>query len=289
VTETKDLDIVMVTGLSGAGRSTATRALEDLGWFVMDNLPSMLIPDAIEHVGSRSPIRRVAVVADVRSGGMFDNFVGALDEIRSRGASLRLLFLEATDEVLVRRFEASRRPHPLQEGGRILEGVERERAMLADLRASADLVIDTTNLSVHDLRRSVEVAFEDHDVVALRATVISFGFKNGIPVDADFVADVRFLPNPHWIEELRPLNGTDGPVNDYVVDLPEAREFLDQYTSLLDIVSEGYLREGKRYVTVAIGCTGGKHRSVAMAENLAVRLIRHGVEARVVHRDLGRE
>jgi RNase adapter protein RapZ len=200
-----------------------------------------------------------------------------------------LLFLEATDEVLVRRFEASRRPHPLQEGGRILEGVERERAMLADLRASADLVIDTTNLSVHDLRRSVEVAFEDHDVVALRATVISFGFKNGIPVDADFVADVRFLPNPHWIEELRPLNGTDGPVNDYVVDLPEAREFLDQYTSLLDIVSEGYLREGKRYVTVAIGCTGGKHRSVAMAENLAVRLIRHGVEARVVHRDLGRE
>jgi RNase adapter protein RapZ len=289
VTETKDLDIVMVTGLSGAGRSTATRALEDLGWFVMDNLPSMLIPDAIEHVGNRSPIRRVAVVADVRSGGMFDNFVGALDEIRSRGASLRLLFLEATDEALVRRFEASRRPHPLQEGGRILEGVERERAMLADLRASADLVIDTTNLSVHDLRRSVEVAFEDQDVVALRATVISFGFKNGIPVDADFVADVRFLPNPHWIDELRPLNGTDGPVNDYVVDLPEAREFLDQYTSLLDIVSDGYLREGKRYVTVAIGCTGGKHRSVAMAENLAVRLIRHGVEARVVHRDLGRE
>jgi RNase adapter protein RapZ len=289
VTETKDLDIVMVTGLSGAGRSTATRALEDLGWFVMDNLPSMLIPDAIEHVANRSPIRRVAVVADVRSGGMFDNFVGALDEIRSRGANLRLLFLEATDEALVRRFESSRRPHPLQEGGRILEGVVREREMLADLRASADLVIDTTSLSVHDLRRAVENAFADQDVIALRATVISFGFKNGIPVDADFVADVRFLPNPHWVEELRPLNGTDGPVNDYVVDLPEARDFLDQYASLLDIVSEGYLREGKRYVTIALGCTGGKHRSVAMAENLAVRLIRHGVEARVVHRDLGRE
>jgi RNase adapter protein RapZ len=289
VTETKDLDIVMVTGLSGAGRSTATRALEDLGWFVMDNLPSMLIPDAIEHVANRSPIRRVAVVADVRSGGMFDNFVGALDEIRSRGANLRLLFLEATDEALVRRFESSRRPHPLQEGGRILEGVVREREMLADLRASADLVIDTTSLSVHDLRRAVENAFADQDVIGLRATVISFGFKNGIPVDADFVADVRFLPNPHWVEELRPLNGTDGPVNDYVVDLPEARDFLDQYASLLDIVSEGYLREGKRYVTIALGCTGGKHRSVAMAENLAVRLIRHGVEARVVHRDLGRE
>jgi RNase adapter protein RapZ len=289
VTDPRDLDIVLVTGLSGAGRSTATRALEDLGWFVMDNLPSMLIPDAIEHVGEMSPIRRVAVVADVRSGGMFNNFVKALDEIRSRGSSLRLLFLEATDESLVRRFESSRRPHPLQEGGRILEGVTREREMLSDLRASADLVIDTTNLSVHDLRRSVENAFEDAETVALRATVVSFGFKNGIPVDADFVADVRFLPNPHWVDELRPMNGLDGPVNDYVVAFDAAREFLDGYAQMMHLVSDGYLREGKRYVTIALGCTGGKHRSVAMAENLAARLVKDGVETRVVHRDLGRE
>lgn len=281
--------MVLVTGLSGAGRSTATRALEDLGWFVMDNLPATLIPAAIDHVGQRSEITRVAVVADVRSGTFFDSLVESLDYVRKQGASLRLLFLEATDEALVRRFESSRRPHPLQGAGRILDGVVKERQMLADLRASADLVIDTTSLSVHDLRRAVENAFEDNDKVALRATVMSFGFKNGIPVDADYVADVRFLPNPHWIEELRPLTGLDAPVNDYVTGMNEARSFLEQFSALMDMVSDGYLREGKRYVTIAVGCTGGKHRSVAMAEHLAVRLVKHGVEARVVHRDLGKE
>jgi RNase adapter protein RapZ len=288
MTELRDLDIVLVTGLSGAGRSTAARALEDLGWFVMDNLPSMLIPEALGHVATRSSMRRVAVVADVRSGSLFHDFVRVLDQIR-RDASLRLLFLEASDESLVRRFESSRRPHPLQGSGRILDGVEQERAMLADLRASADLVVDTTNQSVHDLRRSIEAAFDDHESVALRATVMSFGFKNGIPVDADFVADVRFLPNPHWVDELRPLSGLDAPVNDYVVDIPEARAFLEQYASLMNLVSDGYLREGKRYVTIAVGCTGGKHRSVAMAANLATRLVKQGVETRVVHRDLGLE
>lgn len=281
--------MVLVTGLSGAGRSTATRALEDLGWFVMDNLPATLIPAAIDHVGQRSEITRVAVVADVRSGRFFDSLVESLDYVRKQGASLRLLFLEASDEALVRRFESSRRPHPLQGAGRILDGVVKERQMLADLRASADLVIDTTSLSVHDLRRAVEDAFEDQEKVALRATVMSFGFKNGIPVDADYVADVRFLPNPHWIEELRPLSGLDAPVNDYVTEMDEARAFLDQFAALMDLVSDGYLREGKRYVTIALGCTGGKHRSVAMAEHLAARLVKRGVEARVVHRDLGKE
>lgn len=281
--------MVLVTGLSGAGRSTATRALEDLGWFVMDNLPATLIPAAIDHVGQRSEITRVAVVADVRSGKFFDSLVESLDYVRKQGASLRLLFLEASDEALVRRFESSRRPHPLQGAGRILDGVVKERQMLADLRASADLVIDTTSLSVHDLRRAVEDAFEDQEKVALRATVMSFGFKNGIPVDADYVADVRFLPNPHWIEELRPLSGLDAPVNDYVTEMDEARAFLDQFAALMDLVSDGYLREGKRYVTIAVGCTGGKHRSVAMAEHLAARLVKRGVEARVVHRDLGKE
>ena len=289
MTAVADLDIVLVTGLSGAGRSTATRALEDLGWFVMDNLPATLIPEAIDHVGARSEITRVAVVADVRSGRFFDSLVSSLDAIRAQGASLRLLFLEASDEALVRRFESSRRPHPLQDGGRILDGVERERALLADLRASADLVIDTSSLSVHDLRRAIDAAFEDQDTVALRATVMSFGFKNGIPVDADYVADVRFLPNPHWVEDLRPLTGLQAPVNDYVVEQAEARAFLDQFAALMDLVSDGYLREGKRYVTIAVGCTGGKHRSVAMAENLAARLVKQGVEARVVHRDLGLE
>ena len=281
--------MVLVTGLSGAGRSTATRALEDLGWFVMDNLPATLIPAAIDHVGQRSEITRVAVVADVRSGRFFDSLVESLNYVRSQGASMRMLFLEASDEVLVRRFESSRRPHPLQGGGRILDGVIQERHMLADLRASADLVIDTTSLSVHDLRRSVEAAFEDQERIALRATVMSFGFKNGIPVDADFVADVRFLPNPHWVEDLRPLSGLDSAVNDYVVEFPEARRFLDQFTDLMNLVSDGYLREGKRYVTIAVGCTGGRHRSVAMAEHLAARLVKHGMESRVVHRDLGKE
>lgn len=289
MTKVSDLEMVLVTGLSGAGRSTATRALEDLGWFVMDNLPATLIPAAIDHVGQRSEITRVAVVADVRSGKFFDSLVESLEYVKGQGASLRLLFLEASDEALVRRFESSRRPHPLQGAGRILDGVVKERQMLADLRASADLVIDTTSLSVHDLRRAVENAFEDQDKVSLRATVMSFGFKNGIPVDADFVADVRFLPNPHWIEELRPLTGLDAPVNDYVTDMDEARQFLDQFSAVMDLVSDGYLREGKRYVTIAIGCTGGKHRSVAMAEHLAARLVKQGVEARVVHRDLGKE
>lgn len=282
------LDLVLVTGMSGAGRSTATRALEDLGWFVMDNLPAPLIVGAVEHLVTHSTIRQVAVAADVRSGGFFDQIDDAVADLRARGTTVRTLFLEADDATLVRRYESSRRPHPLQGSGRILDGVERERSQIGGLRERADLVIDTSSLSVHDLRRAVEAAFEAEGQAALRTTVLSFGFKYGIPVDTDFVADVRFLPNPHWVDDLRPLSGLDAPVNDYVVDQPEAREFLERFASVIDLASAGYLREGKRYLTIAIGCTGGRHRSVAMAENLAARLVRHGLETRVVHRDIGR-
>lgn len=283
------LQLVLVTGMSGAGRSTAARALEDLGWFVVDNLPPSLLSPTVALMRETPDVDRLAVVVDVRGGVFFGALQEALDEVRGASVDTRLLFLEASDEALVRRFESSRRPHPLQESGRILDGLQRERLAVADLRAVADLVVDTTSLNVHDLRRKVVAAFGAEDDARLRATVMSFGFKYGIPVDADFVADMRFLPNPYWDPELRPLTGLDAPVNDHVVGQADARAFLDRFSELLTLVADGYLREGKRYVTVAVGCTGGKHRSVAMAENLAARLVKDGVETLVVHRDLGRE
>ena len=282
------LELVLVTGMSGAGRSTAARALEDLGWFVVDNLPPVLLSELVDHISASSD-SRLAVVVDVRGGPWFDDLARALDDVLSRGIDLRVLFLEAGDNELVRRFESSRRPHPLPGAGGILDGLRRERALLGDLRARADLVVDTSSLNVHDLRRKVDAAFGGDDKVALRATVMSFGFKYGLPLDADIVGDVRFLPNPYWSEELRELTGLDADVSDYVTDQQDARDFLDRMAGIIDLVSDGYLREGKRYVTVGIGCTGGKHRSVAMTENLAARLVKVGVEVLVVHRDLGRE
>jgi len=289
VTDDDAFELVLVSGMSGAGRSTAARALEDLGWFVVDNLPPALLAQAIAEVNDDLISDRLAVVVDVRGGKMFDDLTDALAQVRDMGIDVRILFLEAGDNELVRRFESSRRPHPLQGSGGILDGLGIERNLLGDLRSQADLVIDTSSLNVHDLRRKIDAAFGGDDLVALRATVMSFGFKYGIPVDADIVCDVRFLPNPYWVPELRELTGLDPSVSDYVTDLPDAREFLDRMASMVDLVSDGYLREGKRYVTVAVGCTGGKHRSVAMAENLAARLVKHGVEVLVVHRDLGRE
>ncbi|WP_244928329.1 RNase adapter RapZ [Nocardioides sp. W7] len=282
-------ELVVVTGMTGAGRSTAAKELEDLGYFVVDNLPPSLLSDVVRLVdGSRGPGQPIAVVVDVRSGSFF----GSLQANLAHGASGRnatLVFLDATDEVLVRRQEAARRPHPLQGSGRLLDGLERERRVLADLRSSADLVIDTSALNVHQLTDRISEAFGTPDTTQLRVTVLSFGFKYGIPVDADFIADMRFLPNPHWIPELRPGTGKDPEVAEYVRSRPGAEEFLDGYVPVLTGVAEGYLREGKRFMRVAIGCTGGKHRSVAMTEEIARRLSEQGYVARAVHRDLGRE
>jgi UPF0042 nucleotide-binding protein len=282
-------ELVVVTGMTGAGRSTAAKELEDLGYYVVDNLPPSLLRDVVRLVDeSRGKDQPIAVVVDVRSGSFFQSLQANLAQ-GATGRRATLVFLEATDDVLVRRQEAARRPHPLQGGGRLLDGLQRERRVLADLRSEADLVIDTTGLNVHELTDRIAEAFGSEDATGLKVTVISFGFKYGIPVDADFVADMRFLPNPFWVPELRPGTGRDRAVADYVRSQPGAEEFLDAYVPLLTGVAEGYLREGKRFMRVAIGCTGGKHRSVAMTEEIARRLADAGVDARAVHRDLGRE
>lgn len=285
----RPFQVVLVTGMSGAGRSTAARALEDLGWFVIDNLPPALLDQTIAMARASTDIARVAVVVDVRGGSMFGQLRQALDRLPRDVLDVRVLFLEASDESLVRRYESSRRPHPLQGDQRIVDGLRAEREVLGDLRADADVVIDTTTLNVHDLRRKIENAFSDGNPLTLHATVLSFGFKYGIPVDADLVADARFLPNPFWDETLRPLSGLDDPVAKAVLTQDSASAFLDLYTELIALVSAGYVQEGKRYVTIAIGCTGGKHRSVAMAEALGARLRDAGTQTLVVHRDLGRE
>jgi UPF0042 nucleotide-binding protein len=282
-------DLAIITGMSGAGRSTTANVLEDLGWFVVDNLPPALLPTLAELGGrSRGDVARMAAVVDVRSRAFFADLTAALAQLAADGSDPRIIFLEASDDSLVRRHEAVRRPHPLQGDGRLVDGIAREREMLRDLRAEADIVLDTTDLNVHELGAKVLAAF-DQDEPGLHATVMSFGFKYGLPVDADLVVDCRFLPNPHWVPELRPLNGTDEPVRAYVMAQQGADEFLDTYERLLTIIGDGYQREGKRYATIAVGCTGGKHRSVAITEELARRLAGHGVEASVVHRDLGRE
>jgi len=285
------LQLTVVTGLSGAGRSTAAKCLEDLGWFVVDNLPPSLLSTMVD-LGERSQggIDRIAVVADVRSRHFSSDLRSALDESVSRGVEPRVLFLEASDEALVRRFDSVRRPHPLQGEGRLIDGIERERALLRDLRTEADLVLDTSALNVHELRARVVASFgEGGSGDRLQLTVLSFGYKYGLPVDADVVLDCRFLPNPHWVPALRPKTGQQPEVRDHVLAQPGAQEFLDRAEGLLRLLFEGYVREGKHYALLALGCTGGKHRSVAMSEQLAAQLGREGVDLAVVHRDLGRE
>jgi UPF0042 nucleotide-binding protein len=282
-------ELVVVTGMTGAGRSTAAKELEDLGFYVVDNMPPSLLREVVQLVDeSRGTEQPIAVVVDVRSGSFFQSLQANLAQ-GATGRHATLLFLDATDDVLVRRQDAARRPHPLQGSGRLIDGLIREREVLADLRSDADLVIDTTALNVHQLTEKIAEAFGTPDSTRLKVTVSSFGFKYGIPVDADFVADMRFLPNPHWIPELRPHTGRDADVAEYVMEQVGAAEFLDAYVPVLEGVAEGYLREGKRFMTVAIGCTGGKHRSVAMTEEIARRLLASGYDVQATHRDLGRE
>ncbi len=284
------MDLVVITGLSGAGRSTAAKCLEDLGWFVVDNLPPSLLGTMVDLAGrSQGSVDRVAVVVDVRSRGFTSDVHAALTELDTKGLRPRVVFLEAGDDALVRRFESVRRPHPLQDDGTLIDGITRERSLLRDLRGEADLVIDTTVLNVHELRAKVAAAFAGPTAATLHATVMSFGYKYGLPVDADIVVDCRLLPNPHWVPELRPQNGLDPAVRDYVFEQEGATEFVDAYSELLRRYEVGYQREGKHFATVAVGCTGGKHRSVVVAEELAERLRRDGVDVRIVHRDLGRE
>jgi RNase adapter protein RapZ len=285
------MEVAVVSGLSGAGRSTAAKCLEDLGWFVVDNLPPELIATMVElGAQARGAITKVAVVMDVRSRAFTDDLASVIKDLDARGYKPRVLFLEATDAVLVRRFEAVRRGHPMQGDGRLADGITAERTLLEPLREEADLVLDTSSLSVHDLRAKIEDAFGSEASTQTRVTVLSFGYKYGLPMDADLVMDVRFLPNPFWIPELREHTGLDGEVRNYVLSQEGAEEFLDRYHQLLRLIGAGYKREGKRYLTLAVGCTGGKHRSVALSVELAQRLSKEdGMAVKVVHRDLGRE
>ncbi len=279
-------DIVIITGMSGAGSTTAAKSLEDLGWYVVDNLPPALLPTMLD-LADRASLAGVAAIVDVRSRAFSTDLKSAVSSLGARGVTPHVLFLEASDPVLVRRFENVRRPHPMQGAGTILDGIKAERELLREIRGDADIVVDTSSLNVHELRARVHGYFAGDSVTGLRLNIVSFGYKYGLPVDADLVADCRVLPNPHWVPELRAMSGLDAPVRDYVLAQRGAPEFLAAYLAVLEVSLAGFEREGKRYVTLAIGCTGGKHRSVAMAEQLAARLA--GRDVTVSHRDLGRE
>lgn len=287
----RQYELLIVTGMSGAGRSTVGNALEDLGWYVVDNLPpQMLGPIADLFTLAKNPLPRLAVVIDVRGGELFRDLDENLNLLRERNVNLRMLFLEANDAALVKRFENVRRPHPLQGNGTILDGIAEERIQLLSLRESADVIFDTSDLNVHQLSNKVAESFSIAASRKLKVTVMSFGFKYGLPSDADQVADARFLPNPFWDEALRPYNGEDQQVSDYVLAQTGAEEFIEGYLAALKPVLAGYVRENKRYATIAIGCTGGKHRSVAISRRLAAELGQNpDITVSIKHRDLGRE
>ena len=285
-------ELLILTGMSGAGRSTVAHSLEDLGWYVVDNLPPSLLP-ALAKQSSDGELPALAVVVDVRGGKFFDDLNAALANLKNDGIQFRLLFLDASDQSLVARFESTRRPHPLQGGDRISDGIDRERAKLHELRESADVVIDTSNLNVHQLAKRTSEIFAEGMIEGVRLNILSFGYKYGIPVDADLVLDCRFIPNPHWVPELRPLTGLDQEVSDRVFSNEGVTEFVGDYVKLIKDMLPGYIREGKKYLTIAIGCTGGKHRSVAISTEIAKQLGQTGtdlaISAHAVHRDLGRE
>ena len=284
------LDVTVITGMSGAGRSSAADVLEDLGYFVIDNLPPALIANVRELAKERNDPQPYALVVDVRSGEFVADLERALAQLRKRGARTRMLFLDASDDVLVRRYDASRRKHPLAAGERVTDGIAQERRLLEDLKGEADVVVDTSDLNVHELRDRLRELFGGDDAEsALRTSIVSFGYKHGLPVDVDLVFDCRFLPNPHWVDELRPLPGTDPRVREYVMRTPETSAFLDELERLMRLLLPAYQREGKAYLSIGVGCTGGRHRSVVIASELADRLQTLGATPAVHHRDLDRE
>jgi len=284
------LNVTVVTGMSGAGRSATADVLEDLGFFVIDNLPPALIPKVAELGRDRQGIR-FALVVDTRAGEYLPDLESALADLRETGARTRVLFLDAADEVLVRRFDETRRRHPVAESHRVSEGIARERELLEEIKGQADIVIDTSELNVHELRdRLREIIGEPADMPSgLQVNVVSFGYKHGLPLDVDLVFDCRFLPNPHWIESLRPLPGTDAKVRRYVMKQEETQAFLEELSNLFELLLPAYVREGKSYLSIGVGCTGGRHRSVVIAAEIARLLERLGFPARVHHRDLERE
>ena len=283
-------EILILTGMSGAGRSTVAHALEDLGWYVVDNLPPSLLP-ALVSKGTGPDGKEYAVVVDVRGGRFFDELKQALEELKKNGFIYRLVFLDATDQALVQRFESTRRPHPLQGSDRIVDGIAREREKLDDLRAQCDITIDTSNLNVHQLEKRIGEIFGGGKIQGVRINVLSFGYKYGIPVDSDLVLDCRFIPNPHWIPELRSLTGLTTQVSEKVLGNTGVEEFVKNYVALVASMIPGYMHEGKKYLTISVGCTGGKHRSVAITQEISKQLnaLNIGLSAYPTHRDVGRE
>jgi UPF0042 nucleotide-binding protein len=280
-------EFIVITGLSGAGRSQAADDLEDLGWFVIDNLPPALIPKVSELASA--PGTTIAKVALVVGSGPYHEDAGpALEGLRATGGRVRILFLDAATDVLVRRYESSRRPHPVSGDRSVVESIQRERELLEPVKALADVVVDTSDLNVHQLRVRMHELFGESESGRLKTSVVSFGYKHGLPLDVDVVLDCRFLPNPHWVDELRPLSGMDEPVRRYVMDQPETRLFLEKLDALLGVALPGYVKEGKSYLSIAVGCTGGRHRSVVLAQEIAELLKRHGFDATVTHRDVDR-
>jgi len=279
--------------MSGAGRSTVAHSLEDLGWYVVDNMPPALLGNLIELV--TGSVKKVAVVIDIRGRAFFGDLTKSLSDLAEQGIARKILFVDASDDALVRRFESTRRPHPLQGSDRILDGIVKERDRLRDVRDSADLVIDSSALNIHQLEKKIADYFHEDLDTDLRVNILSFGYKYGIPVDADLVVDCRFISNPHWVPELRPLSGLDKPVSDAVLNNDNVQEFLDRYQALFETMAIGFIAEGRKYLTLAIGCTGGKHRSVAVTVELGKRLtmcenlLKYKIEAQALHRDLGRE
>jgi UPF0042 nucleotide-binding protein len=284
------IDFTIITGLSGAGRSEAAKCLEDLGYFVVDNLPPALIGKMAELAGTGGSSGRVAIVADARGGVFFGELSKGLQDLKQLLVPYRILFLEASDDDLVRRYGATRRRHPLAPADRVVEGIRKERLMMQSLKEEADLILDTSGLTPHQLRDRIREAFaRTRAEAALQVSLVTFGYKYGLPRDADLVLDVRFLPNPHWIDRLRPLPGTDAEVRSYVTGHRPYAEFMRRLRALFDAIVPGYVAEGKAYLTIAIGCTGGRHRSVVVAEELAEYFRRRSYPVAVEHRDLGRE